>query len=123
VSRLFVELYDHIEDGETGARGVVVMGSGPAEVSHHAVAQIVRDVAIEAGNRFGGRAIIPRDRLAPFLGIELCGDRGRTGEVTEQHRQMTPLAIAAASPIRRIVADPNVRYRVAAGLRSGRLGE
>jgi hypothetical protein len=30
--------------------------------------------------------VVAVDRLAPFLGIELCGDPSRADEVAEQHR-------------------------------------
>ncbi len=49
------------------------MRLGIAEEGHHAVAEVLGNMAIEAGYRFSGRALIPGDRLAPFLGIELSG--------------------------------------------------
>ena len=52
----------------------------------------LRDVPAEARDRLRRRAMIPGDGLAPFLGIELRGDRGRADQVAEQHRQMPPLA-------------------------------
>jgi len=49
-------------------------------------------VAIEARDRFGGRAMIPGDRLAPLFGVEPSGDPSRADQVAEQHRQMAALA-------------------------------
>src|SRR5712692_10084496 len=93
--RLFAELRDRVEDCEAGARSalrVIVVRLGPTEIGHYAVAEILRDVAAEARYRLGSSAMIPRDRLAPFLGIELSGKRGRADQVAEEHRQMSPLA-------------------------------
>ena len=91
---LLVELRDRVENREAcagGALGVVVVRRRPTEVGHDTVAEIFRDVAVKAHDRIGGRAMIPRDRLAPLLGIEPTGDRGRADQVAEQHRQMAPL--------------------------------
>ena len=71
---LLVELGDRVEEREARARGtfgVVVMRGRPTEIGHYAVAEILGDVAIKAGNRLGGRAMVARDRIAPFLRIEL----------------------------------------------------
>src|SRR5229473_3040140 len=65
VAGLLVELDDRVEEREARARralGVVVVRRRPTEVSHDTVAEIFRDVAIEARDRFGGRAMIPGDR-------------------------------------------------------------
>src|SRR5215472_7721797 len=94
-SRLLVELPDSLKNRQTGARGplgVVIMRLGIAEERHHAVTQVLGDVAAKLADRSGGSAMILGHRLAPFLGIELGGDLGRTDQVTEQHRQMAPLA-------------------------------
>jgi hypothetical protein len=74
---LLVELRYPVDDCEARADralGIIVMCLGPAEESHHAVAEILGDVAIEAGYRFCGCG--PSHRLAPFLRIELRGNRG-----------------------------------------------
>jgi hypothetical protein len=68
------------------------MRGGPSEVSHHAVAEIFRDVAVKVRDRFSGGAMITCDRLALFLRVELRGDLGRANQIAKQHRQMAPLA-------------------------------
>ena len=120
MSRLFVELRDRVENRQARARrtlGVVVVRRGPAEVGHHAVAEILRDVPVEAGYRFGRRAMKSREGLAPFLGIEPGGDRGRADQVAEQHRQMTPLTIVPATLLGCIAVYPNIRTRCLADRR------
>jgi len=49
---------------------------GPTEVSHDPIAKIFRDVAVEAGDRCGRRAMVLAYGLAPFLGIKLRRDPG-----------------------------------------------
>jgi hypothetical protein len=95
MSGLLVELRDFIEDREARADGtlaIVVVGLRIPEERHHAVAQIFCDVAVEARNRSRSGAMIASHRLAPLLGVELTGDRGRAHQVAEQHRQMPPLS-------------------------------
>jgi hypothetical protein len=114
VPRLLVKLGDR----EARARrtlGIFIVRRGPAEVSHHAVSEIFRDVAVKARDRFGGRAMIPGDRLAPLLGVEPSGDPGRADQVAEQHRQMTPLADCLARAEQRCsgnrIADGRIESR------------
>jgi hypothetical protein len=77
------------------------------EVRHHAVAEILRDVAAEAldGIRCGAM-IIGYDR-PPFFGVELSGKSGRPDQVTKQYRQMSPLAGQAT--VTRFIFRTNVR--------------
>src|SRR6267142_1028129 len=92
---MFVELRDRVEDREARARGtlgVVVMRFGPAEVSHHAVAKVLRDMPTEALDGLRRRAMILGDDLPPLFRIEMASDLGRADEVAEKHRQMAPLA-------------------------------
>ena len=53
---------DDIEPGADRARGVFFMRGGPAEISHQAVAEILRDVAVIAlDHRAGGGLIAVHD--------------------------------------------------------------
>ena len=66
---------DRVEDREARARrplGVVVVRLGPAEVGHHAVAKVLRDMPVEALDRLRRRTMVPADDLAPLLGIEMA---------------------------------------------------
>jgi hypothetical protein len=95
VTGLLVELHYRVEEREAracGALGIVVVRGGPTEVSHHAVAEIFRDVAVEARDRFGGCTMESGERLAPLLGVEPRGDPGRANQIAKEHRQMPPLA-------------------------------
>src|SRR5215472_1634181 len=39
-----------------------------------------------------GRIEVGTDQIAPFLGIELCGDASRAHQIAEHHREVTALA-------------------------------
>ena len=120
--RPFVERRDRVEQREARTRGalrIIVVGLGPAEVSHHAVAKILRDVTAEAPYRFGCGAMVPGDRLAPFLRVQLRGNRSRASQVAKQHRQMTPLTrTICRANLRRCRRDSVERGR-ALGAKSG----
>ena len=94
MSGLFVELRDRVEDGETGASGalgIIVVSDRVAEKGHDAVAEVAHDHALEARDRIRRRALITRHCRAPFLGIELRGERRRSDQIAKQDRQMPPL--------------------------------
>jgi hypothetical protein len=73
----------------------------PAEVSHHAVAEILRDTALEASYGCCCGTMIASDRLPPFFRIELRYDCGGTHEVAKQDGQMTALTGDLARGCRR----------------------
>ena len=62
------------------------MRLGIAEKRHHAVAEVLGDVAAITGDRFGGGAMISGDRLTPFFGVEPRGNLGGANQVTKQYR-------------------------------------
>ena len=68
------------------------MGLGIAEVGHHAVAEVLGDMAAEAVDRLGCGAMILGDDLAPFLGVEMAAISVEPTRSQKQHRQMPPLA-------------------------------
>jgi len=90
-----IERADRLEYSESrarGALGVVVVRLWPSEIRHHAVAEILRDVAAKTLDRFSHCAEIFGFDLTPFLRIEPCGNRGRADQVAKQDRQVTALA-------------------------------
>jgi hypothetical protein len=60
--------------------------------SHHAVAEVLRNVAVETGYCIGSYTMMAGNGLALLLWIEKSGDRCRADQVAEQHRRMAPLA-------------------------------
>jgi len=85
---------DDIESGADRARGVFFMRGGPAEISHQAVAEILRDVAvITLDHRAGGGLIAVHDGAQVFR-VEHFGQRGRADQIAEHHRDLASLGLA-----------------------------
>jgi hypothetical protein len=107
---LDADLADGVDQSEARARGarrVVLMGTGKAEIDGRAVAEIFGDVAVETRHGGGDRALKCADQIAHVLRIELGGEGGRADEVAEHHRELTAIGglqwldrIAAESPDR-----------------------
>ena len=92
---VLVEFRYCVENRQAGTGstlGIVVMRLGIAEVSHHAVAEVLGDMPAEALDRLRRRAMIFGDDLPPLLGIEMAGYLGRADKIAKQHRQMPTLA-------------------------------
>ncbi len=87
--------------GTYGARGVVLVRLGPAQVDEQPVPQILGDVAREALDDLGGSRLVGADDLAQVLGVEPAGQDGRVREVAEHHRQLAPPGLPAVFGHRR----------------------
>ncbi len=86
---------DQREAGPNRTLGVVLVGLRPAEIGKQPVAKKARDVALEAGDGSRGDVLIGADYFAHVLGIEPRGQRGRAGQITEQHGQLPPLGLGS----------------------------
>ena len=73
------------------ALGVVLVRQRIAEQAHQPVAEFFRDVAAHFGDRGGSGVEIGADEVAPFLGIELRGDRGRADQIAEHDGEIAAL--------------------------------
>jgi len=68
-----------MQDGQTcecRTFRIIVVSFGIAEERHHAVAEILREVAAIAGDGFCSGALVARYNFAPFFRIEPSGDLG-----------------------------------------------
>jgi hypothetical protein len=68
-----VKRSDALDDRKScshGALGFVFVRDWIAEVRQHPIAQVLRNMAIESRDRFGGDLLIARGQFAPFLGIK-----------------------------------------------------
>jgi hypothetical protein len=63
-----------------------------AEVGEDAVPQVLRDMAAEALDGAGGRALIRAHDLAQVLGVELGRQLGRAHEVAKEDHELPALA-------------------------------
>jgi len=68
------------------------MGFRVAEINEHPVAHILGDKTAKAGDGVGDTAMIGADDLAQILGIEAGGQRRRTDQIAEHHRQLPPFS-------------------------------
>ena len=71
--------------------GIILMRSRIAEINRHAVAHILADKAVEPGGDLGDGLMKGGDDLAQIRGIEPLGERRRTVEIADHHRQLPPL--------------------------------
>jgi hypothetical protein len=62
-----------------------------AEQAHQPVAEFFCDVAAHFGNRGGSGVEISADQIAPFLCIELRGNRRRADQIAEHDREVATL--------------------------------
>jgi hypothetical protein len=65
----------------------------PAEIGHHTVAKVLRDVPAEALDCLCRRMVVPADDLTPLFRIKMAGYLGRADEIAEKYRQMAALAL------------------------------
>src|ERR1700730_2175034 len=93
---VLVELRYGAEDRQACARGtlgVIVVRFRIAEIGHHAVAEVLRDMPAEALDCLRRRTMVLADDLSPLFRIEMPCYLGRADQIAEKHRQMSPLAL------------------------------
>src|SRR5262245_42511050 len=94
-SILAVHLGERPLDRECGPRrplGVILLRHRMTEQHHQPVAQLLGDMAAHLPHCSAGGIEISADEVAPFFGIELRGNAGRTDEIAEHHRDIAALA-------------------------------
>ena len=78
-------------DGQCRAHrtlGVVFMRSRPAEIGEHAVAEELRDMALEARDLAGHCVLVRANQLAHVFRVELGGQRRRADQVDKHHGEL-----------------------------------
>src|SRR5215471_14931520 len=86
---------------DRGALGVVLVRERIAEQRHQPVAELFCHVAAHLHDRRRGSIEIGADKIAPFLGVELRGNSGRTDEIAEHHGEVAAFACGFLGPRRR----------------------
>jgi hypothetical protein len=101
---------DQLEPGQDRPLGIVLLRPRVAEIDQYAVAHVFGDEAVEPADRVGDAVVIGGDDLAQILGIELRGQRRRTNQVAEHHRELAALG-AELPGRRRHRAGNRIRWR------------
>ena len=91
---------DQLQSGPHRPLGVILMGLRIAEIDEHAVAHVFRDETAEAAHGLGDAFLIGRNDLAQVLRVHAGGERRRTDEVREHHRDLAALGSVLSSSAR-----------------------
>ena len=105
-----VHVGETIEDREPREHGtlrVVLVREGISEVREQSVAEVLRDVPVEAVDDCPAHLLVGEHELAELLRIELLRQRRRSDEVAEQDRQTPPLP---ARDVGRRAGNLDLRY-------------
>ena len=105
-SRRPADRVDHRQPGADRPLGIVLMRLRVAEIDQHAVAHVLGDKAVEAGDDLGDGAVIGADQLAQILRVEPGRQRGRADQIAEHHRQLPALGIGRCRVHRGVPPSP-----------------
>ena len=83
----------HPQPGPHRPLRVIFVRQGVAEVDEQTIAEILRDMAVKAGDHLGAGLLIGPHHLAPVFGVELAGEHGRIHQITEQHRELAAFGV------------------------------
>ena len=84
-------LFDDLQPGAHSPLGIILVGERMAEVDQEPIAQVLRDVPLEAADHLGADLLVGPHDLAQLLGIEPLRERGRAHQVAEHDRQLAAL--------------------------------
>jgi hypothetical protein len=96
-ARLALGIYrsDSANDGQRRTDrplGIVLVGAWITEKRHDAIANIIRDEALELVDRVGATVVIATCDLIEIFGIERPGERCRTHDIAKKNREVPSLA-------------------------------
>src|SRR5213080_1896449 len=69
------------------------MRPGIAKVDQQAIAEILGDMPLKAGNYLGAGPLIGPHDIAQLFRVELAGEHSRADQVTEQHGKLAPFGV------------------------------
>ena len=93
--RLTAEVGDSIEHRQARSRRtlrIIVVRLRIAKEGHHAIAEVLGDVAAKSSDYLGGGAMIIRNCLTPFFRVQPPSDLGRADEIAKQYCQVAAFA-------------------------------
>jgi hypothetical protein len=69
------------------------MRQGVAEVDEQAIAEILRDMPVKAGNHLGAGVLIRPHHLTQVFRVELACEGSRVRQVTKQHGELPAFGV------------------------------
>ena len=84
---------DYPKSGPDGPLGVVFVCQGIAKVDEDAIAQILRDMPLKAGDHLGTGVLIGPHHLTQLFWVELAGECRRVHQVTKEHGELAPFRV------------------------------
>src|SRR5262245_38269007 len=94
LSQASIELSQGLDDTQPSPHRslrVIFVRQRVAEVDEQAVAEVLGNIPLIAGDHLGTGLLIGAYHLAQVFGIELTGEAGRVDQVSEEHRELAPL--------------------------------
>ena len=91
-----IELAQGLHDPQPGPHRplrIIFVGQGVAEVDEQAIAQILGDMALKAGDHLGAGLLIGSHHLAQVFRVELAGQRRRVHQITKHHGELAPFGL------------------------------
>jgi len=76
-----------------GPLGIIFVCQGIAEVDEQAIAKILRNMPLKAGDHLGTGLLIGPHHRAQLFRVELAGERGRVHQVTEHDRELAAFGV------------------------------
>jgi hypothetical protein len=83
----------HAQSSAHGPLGVIFVRPGVAKVDEQAIAQILRDMPVKAGDHLGAGILIGPHHLVQLFRVKLASESGRVHQVTKQHRQLAAFSL------------------------------
>ena len=93
--------FDHPQPGPHGPLRIIFVRQGVAEIDEQAVAEILGDMPLKAGDHLGAGVLIGAHDLPELFGVKLRRERGRADQVTEEHGELPALGLGGGACDRR----------------------
>ena len=84
------------QPGPHGPLRIIFVRQGVAEVDEQAIAEILGDMPLKAGDHLGAGLLIGPHHLAQVFRVELAGQRCRVHQITEEHGELTAFGVGRA---------------------------
>ena len=75
---------------------IIFVGQGVAKVDQQAIAEILRDMALKAGDHLGAGVLVGPHHLAQVFWIELTGESGGVHQITEEDGELAAFGVGLA---------------------------